>query len=147
MIGRNMPLVKSLGIRCSRMKSITSGGEHQFKYYPNGGLTVDRIFCSEFFLKNPATRSEPDICFFWDSDQYKEYSATNDVTKVWTIIEEEGKEYLVERWQYVNRLHYLIENPKMTPKCRAYLLSRKGLTPKRLRCPQCKSLRGLNEAE
>ncbi len=97
--------------------------EHIFKFYPDEGKTIERMFSDDFFLENPeAEDSEHYICFYWEPKQVTRYNDTHPHSKIWTIVEAEGKEYVMEGVHFVNRLQHLIENPKMTPKRRAYLL-------------------------
>lgn len=87
--------------------------ERTYQLDPEEDKELAELFDKGFFLKNPnADSSEPIVCYYWEPKQYEAYKAKHPNVKVWTVIEEDGYEFVVERWQYVNRLHYLIQNPK-----------------------------------
>ncbi|MFQ6134510.1 MAG: hypothetical protein ACE5KU_01680, partial [Nitrososphaerales archaeon] len=87
--------------------------ERTFQLDPEEDKELSELFDKGFFLKNPdADSDEPIVCYYWEPEQYAAYKKKHPNAKVWTVIEEDGKLFVVERWQYVNRQYYLIQNPK-----------------------------------
>jgi len=78
--------------------------------WPRAGKRIGAMIDSGFFITNPHSNSDlPPASMYFEPGKCKAFMANHPDAKVWTLIEAEGKEYIMEGWHYVNRLAYLIE--------------------------------------
>jgi len=83
-----------------------------FRWWPEQARVSERMCEEGFFLVNPAKKDEgPDTCFYWDWDEVKPYLAEHPRAQLWSVTEDEGTQYLWERFRWVNRMYYLVQDP------------------------------------
>lgn len=79
-------------------------------------LTEDQWIEEYKPVQNPLVDDAPwDGCMFETYGEELEYVRTAFPDKIWTLVEAEGKQYIVEGFHYVNRLGYFITSKAAIP--------------------------------